>query len=122
MYPVPGKCPVCGDELYIERLACMQCGTVLEGSFIPQRLAHLSAEQWDFVELFLRNEGKLNRLQDELGLSYPTVRNRLHEVIRAMGYEIRDSNPQEGLVYSVLKDLAAGETTVDEVLNRLKKD
>ena len=121
MYPMPGKCPVCGDELYVEKLVCMQCGTAIQGSFLPQRLAQLTAEQWDFVELFVRSEGKLNRVQEELDLSYPTVRNRLHEVIRAMGYEVGEPDPDEVRTQSVLDDLADGKTSVEEALRLLNR-
>jgi hypothetical protein len=121
MYPIPAKCPVCGDELYVAKLVCTQCGTTIEGTFIPQRMTKVTAEQWDFVELFIRSEGKLNRVQEELGLSYPTVRNRLHEVIRAMGYEVGESEPEDELRQSILDDLADGKTTVEEVLRLLKK-
>lgn len=118
MYPMPGKCPVCGDELYVQRMVCVQCGSTIEGTFVPRPLRQLSQEQWDFVELFFRCEGKLNRVQDELGLSYPTVRNKLHNVIRAMGYEVGDSD-EEAETKSLLDDLAAGHLTVDEVLRQL---
>ena len=37
---------------------------------------------------FVRNEGKINRVGEELGMSYPTVRSRLHDFIRALGYEV----------------------------------
>jgi hypothetical protein len=121
MYPMPGKCPVCGDELYVEKLICAQCGTSIQGTFLPQRLAQLSREQWDFVELFIRSEGKLNRVQEELGLSYPTVRNRLHEVIRAMGYEVGEPDPDEIRTQSLLDDLAAGKTSVAEALRLLSR-
>jgi len=73
------------------------------------------------VELFVRLEGKLNRLQEELGLSYPAVRNRLHEVIRAMGYEVGGPGTDEEMMQSMLDDLAEGRTTVDEVLKTLKE-
>jgi hypothetical protein len=119
MYPMPGKCPICGDELYVEKLICGQCGTSIQGAFLPQRLSQLSREQWDFVELFLRSEGKLNRVQEEMGLSYPTVRNRLHEVIRTMGYEIGEPDPEEVRTQSVLDDLASGKTSVVEALRLL---
>lgn len=121
MYPVPGKCPVCGDDLYVERLSCTQCGTAIEGSFLPQRLSRLNREQWEFVELFVRCEGKMNRVQEEMGLSYPTVRNRLHEVIRAMGYEVGEPESEEPLPQSVLDDLAEGKTTVEAVLRMLSR-
>ncbi len=121
MYPMPGKCPVCGDELYVERLVCGQCGTSIEGAFLPQRLSQLTREQWDFVELFIRCEGKLNRVQDELSLSYPTVRNRLHDVIRAMGYEVGEPDPEEMKTQSVLDRLAEGKTSVEEALRLLAR-
>jgi hypothetical protein len=81
----------------------------------------LSEEQWSFVELFVRSEGKLNRIQEELGMSYPTVRNRLHEVIRAMGYEVGDPDPDDVAMHSMLDRLAEGAVTVDEVLQNLKR-
>lgn len=121
MYPMPGKCPVCGDELYVEKLACGQCGTSIKGMFLPQRLTQLSRDQWDFVELFIRSEGKLNRVQEELNLSYPTVRNRLNEVIRAMGYEVGEPDPEEARIQSLLDDLAAGKTSVAEALRLLSR-
>jgi len=51
------------------------------------RLSQLIPEQRAFVEIFLLCEGKLNCVQDELGISYPTVRNRLDEIIRALKRE-----------------------------------
>ena len=59
-------------------------------------------------------------MQEELGLSYPTVRNRLHEVIHAMGYEVGEPDNDEDM-HSMLDDLAEGKITVDEVLRHLKK-
>ncbi len=122
MYPIPTQCPVCKGELYAERLACAQCGTALEGEFLLPSLTRLTLEQWAFVETFIRCEGKLNRVQEELVLSYPTVRARLNEIIRALGYDIggaeeigsEDRN-------AVLNDLAAGSISVEEAVKMLKK-
>jgi len=121
MYPMPGKCPVCGDELYVEKLVCGQCGTSIQGMFLPQRLSQLTREQWGFVELFVRCEGRLNRVQEELHLSYPTVRNRLHEVIRAMGYEVGAEDPKDLQTQSILDELAEGKSSVEEALRRLSR-
>jgi len=77
MYPVPTECPVCHDDLLVTRLVCRNCGTGLEGRFTMGRLFQLTPEQLHFVEIFLRCEGKINRVQEEVGLSYPTVRSRL---------------------------------------------
>lgn len=87
MNPVLTQCPVCKDELVITHLQCQTCNTSIEGHFFSGPFASLSREQLAFIEVFIRLEGKLSRMEGELGLSYPTIRNRLHEVIRAMGYE-----------------------------------
>src|SRR3712207_7140315 len=83
---VIGRCPVCGDELMVTRLQCQQCDTALEGRFRLGRFQRLSAEQLAFLEVFVKNRGIIKDVEAELGLSYPTVRARLDEVLRAMGF------------------------------------
>jgi hypothetical protein len=81
------------------------------------RLSQLTPEQLHFVELFLRCEGKLNCVQEELGISYPTVRSRLVDVIRAMGYEVGeereadDEHRQEILERLARQDISAEEAS-----------
>ena len=101
---LPGKCPVCSGDLVVTRLYCPSCETTLEGSFAlgssrlqeafsPEQLrtllpfSHLTQEQLYFVLTFVRCEGRFNRMEEELGLSYPTLRSRLDELIRALGFE-----------------------------------
>src|SRR5512144_3091550 len=87
MYSAPTRCPVCRSELTVTRLHCPACDTSIEGQFTGGPFAHLTAEHLDFIVTFVRCEGKINRMEPELRLSYPTIRNRLHEVIRALGFE-----------------------------------
>src|SRR3972149_11918976 len=70
-------CPVCGERLTVARLHCRACSTSIEGQFDPGPLGRLTVEQLVFVETFVRCEGKLNRMEREVGLSYPTPRSRL---------------------------------------------
>ena len=81
MNTIPSECPVCHDDLIVTRLVCRSCGTQIRGQFEMDRLSLLLPEQRYFVEVFLTCEGKLNCVQDELGISYPTVRSRLDEII-----------------------------------------
>jgi hypothetical protein len=121
MYPVPTECPVCHDDLLVTRLVCRNCGTALEGRFTMGRLLQLTPEQLHFVEVFLRSEGKLNRVQEELGLSYPTVRSRLVDVIRALGYEVggeRESDDQRR--QDILDRLARREISSEEAFRLLE--
>ncbi len=120
-HPVAGRCPICGDVLDVTRMHCRSCDTSLEGQFTLGRFSRLSPEQIAFAETFLHCEGKITRVEDELGISYPTVRNRLAEVIRALGFEV------EGEVVTnadrrreVLGQLSAGQITPDEAVRLLK--
>ena len=122
MYPVIGKCPVCGDTMSVTRLHCRNCDTAVEGQFSLGRFYRLSPDQLAFVETFIRNDGKLNRVQDELGMSYPTARARLTGVIRALGYEVgeeEDAAPS-GVRKTVLERVASGEISSEEAVELLK--
>lgn len=124
MHPIPSECPVCHSELTVTRLNCRECDTVIEGRFISGPFAQLTSEQIDFVETFMKNEGKITRMEDDLSLSYPTIRNRLHEIIRALGYEpgkeaavpLSDENRRK-----ILEDLNRGKITSDEAMEMLKE-
>lgn len=123
MNPVVGHCPICHDTLHVTRLHCRNCDTTVEGHFTLGRLYQLSPEQLDFVELFVRCEGKINRVEQELGLSYPAVRARLTDVIKAMGYEVGESEPEpvdEETRREVLAELSQGNIGAEEALALLR--
>jgi len=127
MYPVPTECPVCHDDLLVTGLVCRNCGTALEGRFAMGRLFQLTPDQLHFVEVFLRCEGKINRVQEELGLSYPTVRSRLDEVIRALGYQVggeREPEPEleDKHRQEVLEQLARHEISAEEAFRLLQEE
>ena len=82
---VISTCPVCDGELRVTRLACASCGTALEGQFSVGRFSRLTREQMSLLESFLRARGNLRELERELGISYPTVRNRIEALLRALG-------------------------------------
>jgi hypothetical protein len=122
MFPVIGRCPVCGDTLAVTRLHCRNCDTALEGQFSLGRFYRLSPEQMAFIETFIRCEVKLNRVQDELAISYPTARTRLTEVIRALGYEVAEEPitipPEERK--TILEQLGRGEISSEVAVELLR--
>jgi hypothetical protein len=126
MYPMPGHCPVCGETLHVTGLRCSNCDTSIEGHFSLGRLSHLSADQIQFVETFLRCEGTIKRVEKELGISYPTVRARLEEVIRAMGFDVISDYAQptgrisESQRSEILDQLGRGEITSEEAIALLQ--
>ena len=122
MYPIIGKCPVCGDRLHVTQLHCRTCDSTLEGQFSLGRFYQLPPDQLAFIETFIRCEGKLTRLQEELGISYPTARSRLTEVIRALGYEVREepTPPSSEERKEILRRLATGDLESDEAVELLR--
>ena len=117
-------CPVCGEPLEVVRLLCRNCDTLLEGHFDLGRLGRLTPEQIHFVETFVRCEGRLNRMERELELSYPTLRARLADVIRQMGFAVGPepaaSAPDER--HRILDDLAAGRISSEDAMRALEAE
>src|SRR5579872_4918142 len=88
MRPLILKCPSCNGDLAVERLSCGSCELSIEGDFGLPALLRLNRGQLDFVEVFLKNRGIIREVERELGVSYPTVRARLDEVIEAIGFNL----------------------------------
>ncbi len=125
MNPVIGQCPICGSNLHVTRLNCRNCDTTIDGHFTLGRLYQLSSEQLDFVEVFLKCEGKINRVEQEIGLSYPAVRARLTDVIRTLGYDIGDNSSSQRPVpdevrRDILNELQKGKLSAEEALQMLR--
>ncbi len=125
MNPVIGQCPICGNTLHVTRLNCRNCDTTIDGHFTLGRLYQLSPEQLEFVDVFLRCEGKINRVEQEIGLSYPAVRARLTDVIRALGYEVGDPpavtrSLSEETRRDILNELQNGNLSAEEALQMLR--
>ena len=88
---VISNCPVCDSHLTVTRLHCNNCGTTIEGEFTVGRFSRLNREQYALLESFLRSRGNLRELERELGVSYPTVRNRVEALLRAL--DLADGAP-----------------------------
>jgi hypothetical protein len=106
----------------VSRLHCRSCDSALEGQFSLGRFYQLSPQQLAFVETFIRCEGKLTRVQDELSMSYPTARARLTDVIRALGYEVREEAEPVSVEErkAILERLASGEISSENAVELLK--
>jgi hypothetical protein len=125
MNQLPNNCPLCQGKVVVTRFYCPGCQTSVEGSFIPQQspFQNLTQEQMNFLLTFVRSEGRLNRMEEILGLSYPTLKNRLNDLITALGFqpekEIRiklsDSQRQQ-----VLDDLENGRIDSNQALRYLQ--
>src|SRR5512143_2563134 len=125
MNTLPTRCPLCGGEITVNRIYFQDCDTTIECRFTGGTFSKLTQEQLSFVETFIRCEGKITRMEVELNLSYPTIRNRLHEVIRALGYEPGGEEPLTGLTdverQRILEDLDKGVISAEEAMRLLQE-
>jgi hypothetical protein len=113
--------------LTVTRLECRACGTDIGGQFTVGKLAVLSADEIRFVETFIKNRGNAYKVGEELQMPYSTVRARLTEIIRAMGYE-PGAEPKEDVPApispekrkAILDDLARGKIKPDDAVKLLQ--
>ena len=110
-------CPACAHPLRIERLRCDECQTVVEGRFGWPRLARLSAEEQQLVELLLLSSGSLKAVAKTLGISYPTMRKRLDALIKQLEAEVKSDEQQRR---QLLKEVAAGKRSAADAIKQLK--
>jgi hypothetical protein len=110
--------------LVVSRYHCESCDTTIEGRFENSAFPGLTPEQIEFVKTFVRCEGRINRIEAEQKWgSYPTIRNRLREVIRAMGYEPGKEEPvdvSEVKRRLVLEELDSGKISAEDAMRRLR--
>ncbi len=116
---VIGKCPICGDELYATRLSCTACDTNIEGEFSLCKFCKLTLEEKQFVEVFIKNRGSIKEIEKELGISYPTVKGKLDNVIKSLGYDTKEDTPSNSKK-EILEMLNNGELSSEEAIKILK--
>ena len=112
------QCPVCNGQLQIVRLTCDACGISLEGDLPASRLSLLSGDQQQFVETFLLAGGNIKEVERKLGISYPTVRKKLDEVIQVLGYGPRSQIKRRE---EILEAVDHGEIPPKEGIRALKE-
>jgi hypothetical protein len=125
MHTIGGRCPVCGEEMFVERMRCAQCGTAIEGAFALSPLFSLSAEQLHFVEMLVKHEGNIQKVAEEMQLSYRTARSRMDEIATALGYSLPKParpRPTPERRRAILEGLHAGQIKTEQAVRLLQGD
>lgn len=81
MRKLPVTCPSCEKPLVVSELSCPACETVISGNYSLPVLLQLSVEEQEFLFQFIRTSGSLKQMAKRLGKSYPTVRNKLDDIL-----------------------------------------
>lgn len=91
---LPTVCPACDAQLFVQTLTCSRCSTRIEGQFPLSVFLLLPAAEQQFILEFVLCSGSLKEMAARQGLSYPTVRNRLDEIIEHLN-TLQHEKPQE---------------------------
>jgi hypothetical protein len=73
---------------------------------------------YNFMLVFIKNRGNIREIEKELGISYPTVRSRLDNLLELMGF-IPKSGKTE--INEILDKLQSGEVTAEEAERMIRK-
>ena len=121
-YNAPTKCPVCGHDLVITKLTCGVCASEMTGEFTQNKFSLLSSKDVEFIEVFIRNRGNIKDVERELGVSYPTVRSMLDQVISNLGLIGGKEQSEDTQITKaeILDLLEQGQITSTEAVKMLK--
>jgi len=111
------KCPFCQDKLKIKKFECRKCGVSFEGEFYTSPILALSEEQQSFVELFVLSSGSLKEMASILGITYPTVRARLDELIEDLKQEMKK---REDYKKDLLEQVEKGKISAEKAAQIIK--
>lgn len=84
---LPIICPSCGEGLRVKAMHCPSCDTSVEGDYQLPAFMTLSVEEQRFIIDFVLCSGSLKEMAQQMGLSYPSVRNRLDDIIEKLNRE-----------------------------------
>lgn len=119
-YRILSKCPVCNGKLQAIKLKCDKCNTIIENNFEFSKYDYLDEEHLDFIEIFLKCRGNIKDVEKELGISYPTVRLKLNEVISALGYTVVKKNSIGNK--EIIDMLERGEISAEQAINMINEN
>ena len=111
------KCPNCGDQMVITSYRCNSCFTEVHGEFQVDSFSRLDEEDKEFIELFLQKRGSIKDVGEEIGISYPTVRNRIDKIVAKLGGTVDKKSHR----IDILNMLDNGEITTEKAKQLLEE-
>lgn len=118
-------CISCGGQLEIRELYCRECDITIRGHFPMEGrgpFARLTDDQLAFLHLFVTSRGNMSDVERSLGVSYPTVRAKLDDLIAALEPGEGPPEPASSSTLSrdeVMARVSSGELSVDEAMELL---
>lgn len=85
-YKLPILCPSCQQGLDVTELSCEHCQTQVKGNYALPLFLKLTQEDQNFLMDFFLHSGSLKQMAQQMNISYPTVRNKLDDLIQQINH------------------------------------
>ena len=112
---IAGKNPIS-----IERVRIEGKNLAIEGEIELPPLAKLSMEDQVFIAAFIHCHGSIKEMERYLGVSYPTIKNRLKKLTQALDFVDISLEPPKSGLSDILDRLEQGELNAEQALEELK--
>ncbi len=112
-------CPVCNSVLEVTEYHCNSCGTTIKGNFSVGEFNSLTARQQEFIKVFVCAHGNIKEVEKVLGISYPTVKNRLSEISDILCGKKKKAMPETNDYLKILEDLESGKIDIDDAIKKI---
>lgn len=78
---LPIFCPSCESGLRVSQMKCSNCVTSVNGNYDLPLFLKLTRDEQNFIIDFFCNSGSIKEMAKQAELSYPTMRNKLDDLI-----------------------------------------
>ncbi len=101
--------------MVISELKCPKCALRVKKDFSPCEFCQLPEDDYEFLRIFLRTQGKITDIEKVLGISYPTIKTKIDNLLTKLKLSPVEEKKDP------IEALAQGELSVDEVVAILKQ-
>ncbi len=120
-YKIPNQCSVCGSvDSVIKEIECNECCSTLSGNFKSCEFCDLDEDEYNFIIVFIKSHGNIKEVEKKLGISYPTVKNKLGKVIKKLENKESQEDKMRKMKKKILDDLENGIISPKEAIDLLK--
>ena len=109
-----GQCPVCGAALHLARLSCPGCKAEFPTDEPLSPYECLAPEYARFLQTFLACRGSMKDVQNKLGISYPTAKKKLDELLLQLN--LRGEEESEAFDMSLFTPKESSSTKASDIV------
>ncbi len=109
------NCPSCDERMVISELKCPKCDLRVKKDFAQCRFCKLEEEDYEFLKIFLRTQGRITDMEKILGISYPTIKTKIDNLLKNLKLAPVEDEQDP------IEALAQEKISVDEAIAILKQ-